>query len=464
MPEPVALGIKVPDSMGTLNNVMGIAQGAQNLQRGNIQLQREQQANQERLALQQFMSKPENFQTNGRVDLDKVNSAIPAIAPMTGSEVMGKLAALSKAQTESLDAKQNLTQSQRRIVAGPLGILGRAGVQDPAAYQKELENLKATNPDNKELHRLIDAQSKIIGMMPAGGHVAKGAVTVAQSLLTPEGQQSLSPQAGLTQTGGEIKETITTPSVGGNAPSVSMTGRAEPLTLPPTTQTVTTSGQPVYLGRQPGSTAPVAAGNPPGLETSATGAATTANADWASTVEAAKTASTDIANLQNIKRFSQSAQTGVGSDRRAFVAGLAGLLGVDYGELTKTNTDLLAKNANMLALAGGDTNLAKTLAESANPNTHMTKEAIQEAANQVMSQRRMALAKQQFLQPHKALNSPDSYSKALTEWNKVADPRIFQWEHMAPEEQAHMKSSMTEKERNEFRSKIKRAIDLGIVK
>lgn len=241
-------------------------------------------------------------------------------------------------------------------------------------------------------------------------------------------------------------------------------GTQQQLQVPPTATTTGPGGQPTYVGpRDPGG-GPIPAGNPPGLETSATGSALTANKDWEATTEAAKTASADIANLQNIKRFAASAQTGIGSERRAFVAGLAGLLGMDAGEMSKTSTDLLAKNANMLALAGGDTNLAKTLAESANPNTHMTKEAISEAANQVMSQRRMALAKQDFLRSHKALNNPDSYNQALTEWNKVADPRIFQWAHMDDKEKQSMKGSMTDKEQKEFRKKIERAVELGIVR
>ena len=96
-------------------------------------------------------------------------------------------------------------------------------------------------------------------------------------------------------------------------------------------------------------------------------------ADFESTQEAGKKAAQNIGVLQNIKQYAPGAVTGVGQDRRSLIAGLGGLIGIEPDQLAKTNTDLLAKNANMLALAGGDTNLAKTLAEVANPNVHMTK-------------------------------------------------------------------------------------------
>jgi hypothetical protein len=79
--------------------------------------------------------------------------------------------------------------------------------------------------------------------------------------------------------------------------------------------------------------------------------------------------------------------------------------------MARTDTDLLAKNSNMLALAGGNTDLARTLAESANPNTKMTPQAIQAAADQVIAQQKLALAKQKLLQPIKALNDPAMYTR-----------------------------------------------------
>ena len=76
-----------------------------NIGRGGIALQRESQGNTERLGLQEFFSNPDNFQTDGNIDMGKVNAAIPKIAPMTGRDVMKNMAELSNAQTQANRAK-----------------------------------------------------------------------------------------------------------------------------------------------------------------------------------------------------------------------------------------------------------------------------------------------------------------------------------------------------------------------
>lgn len=192
--------------------------------------------------------------------------------------------------------------------------------------------------------------------------------------------------------------------------------------------------------------------------------------DWKNTQDAASIASRNIGLLQNIKQYAKGAVTGVANERRSYITGLAGLLGMSEDELKKTSTDLLAKNANMLALAGGNTDAARALAESANPNVHMTPEAIEHAANQVISQQELALKKQQFLQSHAsaAANNPAdrgrSYTNALAQWNQVADPRIMQLKNMTPQEKAQMKASMSPEERQAFGAKLRQAEKLGILK
>lgn len=243
-------------------------------------------------------------------------------------------------------------------------------------------------------------------------------------------------------------------------------GTTQQQQVPPTALTVTTGGQPAYVGPRPATAAaaaPIPAGNPPGFEANVAGTADTVNKDWASTAQSASTAAQDIGVLQNIKKYAPGALTGVESDRRAFTAGMAGLLGMSEEQMAKTNTDLLAKNSNMLALAGGNTDLARTLAESANPNTKMTPQAIQAAADQVIAQRQLAIAKQRFLQPFKALNSPEAYTKALTAWNEIADPRVLQIKDMSGPELAKMKAAMSAGEQADFRRKIVRMKELGVL-
>jgi hypothetical protein len=245
----IALGVQVPDAMKNISGMLNFAGQAQNLQssrqefeRKNIELQKERQQNEERVKLQEFMQNPDNYQTNGRIDLDKANKVITTIAPLTGSDILKRMADLSTAQTTALTAKQKLNQDQRALVAGPIGVLARSGIKDPAVYQRELENLKSTNPDNTDLHRLIDAHGKILSMTP-GDHLPEAGVSLSQSLMAPETQQSsLSPNVSLTNDGSSLRETVTQPSVGGNQPSITMTGRSQPLTIAPGSRETTEFG------------------------------------------------------------------------------------------------------------------------------------------------------------------------------------------------------------------------------
>jgi hypothetical protein len=278
MAEPVALQVKPPTPM-TLGEMLNIARGAQAYQQaeqanplalqkagqelqksaqevrtGQINLGVAEQADLERKNLQTFMSNPENWQTNGKVDLEKLNSQVTKIAPLTGAQQIEKLTTLAKGQTESREASQKLTQSQRAIIAVPIGVMGRAGVQDPKAYIKELDFLKEQNPDNPTLHQLIDAQKKLIGEVQPGVHVADSAIRASQSLLSPtEAQAAFAPKATAADVGGQVIETTTTPSVGAKPPTIAKTGVISGKTLAPQTYT-TETGAPGIIGGGGGGT------------------------------------------------------------------------------------------------------------------------------------------------------------------------------------------------------------------
>ena len=192
-----------------------------NIGRGGIQLQKEKQANTERVGLQDFFSNPENFQTDGNIDMSKVNSAIPKIAPLTGRDVLRNVADLSTAQTQANKAKQGLTQDQKALVGQTFNILGKAGVNNRDTYLKALDDLVATNPDNKDLGRLAESYKTIWGKMPENTNFAQLAISGAQTLLPVATQETqFGPQPGTLNTGAQILPTVTRPSVAGQAPSI----------------------------------------------------------------------------------------------------------------------------------------------------------------------------------------------------------------------------------------------------
>ena len=224
------------------------------------------QTNKERKALMEFQKNPENWSTNGRVDIDKLNKAIPLIAPLTGAEHIDKMTKLGTAQTTALEGKQKLTQSEREIISNRMGLLGRLGVEDPEIVRAELKRLKYENPDNSDLHRVIDAYDVPYSMTKPGKHVAQDLVRSSQSMLSPsEQQEALTPKAGTVDTGAQIMGTTVIPSIGGNAPSIQMGSALANKTLPPSIFANPITGQPTQVGGIGGSLGGMSP-NPMGLQ------------------------------------------------------------------------------------------------------------------------------------------------------------------------------------------------------
>ena len=208
---------------------------------GQIALGLEEQKNTERLAAQEHFSKSDNFLTNGRIDLNKINK-VSNLFPLTFPDINQKYTTLADAQTKASSAKQNLTQDQRSIIGSRFGILGRLGVKDKQAYLAEMDVLQQENPDNPDFSNLIDAYKVIWKDLPSGIDLSGLAISGAQSLLKPSEQQSaFAPTAGTLSTGANILPTVATPSVGGQPPSIQV--GAKPLAsveVGPTSQMVGT--------------------------------------------------------------------------------------------------------------------------------------------------------------------------------------------------------------------------------
>jgi hypothetical protein len=197
-------------------NPLAVQQQQQVVAKGGIELGQQIQADRERKNLQEFFNNPDNFQTNGRIDIDKINKAVPAIAPFTGSDVISKYTTLGKAQTEAIGAKQNLTTSAREKIAQRFNILGRLGVQQVEPYIKEMDLMKQENPDDPDTHRLLDAYKTIWQTeMKSGPDLPGKAIAGAQTLLTPAQQQTLAPSISV-QDGRTV---VTTPGVGAKQPT-----------------------------------------------------------------------------------------------------------------------------------------------------------------------------------------------------------------------------------------------------
>jgi len=238
---PVASQIKPVPGM-SLGEMMNFARGAQQYQQEGIALTLEQQKEQERNRITEYLKRPENFQTEGRVDINKLNAEIPKIAPLTGADWMQKYTTLGNAQTTALQASQNLTQTQREMIASRLSLMGRLGVKDKRAYMAELDQLVKENPNNSDLKNLVGAYKTTIDVLPGDADLPSLAISGANSLLNPAQQQAtFAPQGGTISTGAATFPTTTRPSVAGEAPTTTVA--QQPLVtaqLPPGSREVPT--------------------------------------------------------------------------------------------------------------------------------------------------------------------------------------------------------------------------------
>ena len=227
-----SMNVNYPKPQGSsLGDLVNMASGIQNyqqaqqmnplvLEKAQIENQVLRQKNDERLRLQEFTSNPDNWQTNGRIDMDKLNSVIPKIAPLTGSDVISSLSQLHTSQTNATKAKNAMTQDMRQIVGGRLGILGRMGIDDPKTIMGELDRLKAENPDSREVHDLIEAYKVPLSKAPRGPNVVKDLIAQEQSLLSPaQKETALTPSISTTAQGQTI---LTQPSVAGSVPTATV--------------------------------------------------------------------------------------------------------------------------------------------------------------------------------------------------------------------------------------------------
>lgn len=229
----------------SLGDMINMASGIQNYQQAQqlnpLELEKKQienqvlrQKNDERLKMQVFIQNPENWQTDGILDLKKINK-LADIAPLTGPERIKELTGIHSDQSAATKARQDLTKQQRAQVADIKSALGFAGINDPQKVIKAYQGFIERSPNDPEIHSLLNAEIKLLSRASAGDHITKDLLTEAGMALPQETQRTTFGQKpGLTSIGGATAEIVTTPQgIGGEAPSTKFTGNTQPNVLGP---------------------------------------------------------------------------------------------------------------------------------------------------------------------------------------------------------------------------------------
>jgi hypothetical protein len=440
---PVAGQIK-PVQGASLGDMINMARGAQQYQQaeqvnplalqqqqqltrtGEINLNVAEQANNERINMQKFFADPNNFQTDNRIDLDKINRVVPTIAPLTGADYITKFTTLGNAQTTAEKATLGLGQADRELIANPIAVLGRAGVTDPKAYAKVIKETVDQNRNNPRLAALGNSYLTQLEFADPN-QLPDIAIRASQNLLSPaQGQTALAPSITTTEGG----KTITTqPAIGAKAPT-STIGTAGGLQAPAPSTSVGAGAQIAPGMRVP---YPVRSASQPYIpEPTEVSDQTAGQAYRTRLVNAQGDLPTGARNVEEVIKQANLLNENLYEFEKG--GGLAGQVGRKIRmAINSADYDILAKDLARLALSnasamGGAGNTVSGLDMSAvaNGTIKMPPEKLVEIARRVQSDQTnldlQAKGAQRFAEKF-GDNNMKAYQQA---WNANADSKVFE--------------------------------------
>jgi hypothetical protein len=189
-----------------------------------VQASQAQQELKELQPVRAFMSNPENYSTDGKLDPDKAAPALMAIAPLTGPKHLEKLQTLASNQITIADAKLGLTTKERQVFAQVDGALGQAKETDPNAYINAYKTIAAQYSNNPDIAKLAEAKISNVKLAGQGDHQWQQAQRSANTMMTvPESQAAFAPKATTAKIGGADVPVVSQPSVEGRTPTITPT-------------------------------------------------------------------------------------------------------------------------------------------------------------------------------------------------------------------------------------------------
>jgi hypothetical protein len=436
-PAPIDYNIQQTNPLNSLGSMLNIANSAQHLQSGNIQLQQQKQANIERQNMMQIM--PQLLQADGTIDYTSPENAkaLVTAAPMGYADYQQKFADSNQKTADANKSILGLSEAQQGYVAQALPALkGQSAANVMSSLADLAEQTPGVAPFVSQLNRQIGTAVQNGNGDPKATQDAIDKVLDfnGKRTLTLIGQKDLLTPSYVNTGGKQVNQNPFTP----NAPS--LTNTLSPQVI------LDANGQPHYVGG--GNGAPSASGGHSGTGLNGGGWATPAN------VEAQKNATTDMSNhfaglnasaqslplttalTKTIESLSPSAFTGVGGDKKQYMSGLLRSFSLDATGDAQTDTNLLNKAIAQLNISSpAGTDAARQLVEAGQPNSKMDATAIKEAAGTVAGQVKMNAAERNFLQTARYSNQGtgdvNTYQEGRQKFEANADPRIWQYEELA---------------------------------
>lgn len=438
MAEPVALGVKPPQAI-TLGDMINIARGAQ-------QYQQSEQANP--LALQKAKMEIEQLQKLNPLAV-REKAALATSAETGATKGQSELGAYYADETRKNYGGLLTDKDFDPLNPNPEGMISKL-----SEVNDYLTNVRKIPKNQGVKHDAMLEHIKKHGVVGAQRVIQDISNGIQQSGTSSEQFAQANRAPTQLETGAQ---TILKPTSRYQLGQPTLTQEKE---LPPTTEVIGSSGEKQLIGPLSKRTTPnLQTSLGPGQEKLLTAGGEVASEDWKRTSDQAQNAPSRIGIFQNIKKLSPEAFTGVGGQRKELAAGILNAIGVSAYEAEKVSTEELAKNSALLAMAGGNTDAARALAEIATPNKKLNEKAIRGIADQLIGVEKMNIARASYLAP--VQNDVTKYAQRKQQFDTIADSRLFQ--EMSKEDVAKLKASMSKAEQDDLTRKVRMARQLGVI-
>jgi len=187
----------------------------------NRQAQVAREKEKELPVIQGFIADPKNKDEKGNWDLDKVNTILPTIAPISGADFAKKITDGVQNNAQAVKAKLELSNTARGFMASLYGSYAQAGTQDPKEVAMGMVNLAQQMP---ELRPYVEPALRNLENVPPGPKFTEVLFKARDEFLTvPQQIEAFAPKAGSTQIGNQFVPTVTTPSFRGSQPTIKST-------------------------------------------------------------------------------------------------------------------------------------------------------------------------------------------------------------------------------------------------
>lgn len=185
----------------------------------NRQAQVAREKEKELPVIQGFIADPKNKDEKGNWDLDKVNTILPTIAPISGADFAKKITDGVQNNAQAVKAKLELSNTARGFMASLYGSYAQAGTQDPKEVAMGMVNLAQQMP---ELRPYIEPALRNLENVPPGPKFTE-VLFKARDEFLPVTQQieAFAPKATVGTVGGANVGIVTQPSIRGREPTVS---------------------------------------------------------------------------------------------------------------------------------------------------------------------------------------------------------------------------------------------------